>query len=93
MPDAPVEHVVVEAGLELGPIVGLDRLDPERQPSEDLVEEADRGRLVATLVGAQDPDAGAVVDRGVLVDLRRDPGSGAMNLTSIWTRDPGCGRS
>ena len=28
--DPPVEHVVVEAGLELSAIVGLDGLDPER---------------------------------------------------------------
>ena len=30
--DALVEHVVVEAGLKLGTVVGLDDLDAERQP-------------------------------------------------------------
>jgi hypothetical protein len=61
--------VVVEARLELGPVVGLDRLDPERQPGQDLVEEPDRGRLVAAVVGAQDADPVAVVDGRVLVVL------------------------
>lgn len=35
----------MEARLELGSVVGLDRLDPERKPGQNLVEEADRGRL------------------------------------------------
>jgi hypothetical protein len=30
--DALVQHVVVEAGLKLGTVVGLDDLDAERQP-------------------------------------------------------------
>ena len=46
--DAPVEQVVVEDRLELGPVVGLDDLDPEGQLLEDLVDEADGRRLGAT---------------------------------------------
>ena len=30
----------MEPGLELSPVVGLDRLDPERQPGQDLVDGA-----------------------------------------------------
>ena len=55
--------------LELGAVVGLDDLDPERELLEDVVEELDRGLLVVAGVDPQHPDAGAVVDRGVLVVL------------------------
>jgi hypothetical protein len=55
--------------LELGAVVGLDDLDPEREFLEDIVEELDRGLLVVVGIEAQYPDAGAVVDRGVLVVL------------------------
>mgnify|MGYP001820665967 CR=1 FL=1 len=67
--DAPVEQVVVEGRPGLGPVVGLDDLDPEGQLREDLVDEADGRSLVGPVVDAQDPDAGAVVDGGELVVL------------------------
>ena len=67
--DAPVQDVPVEARLELGAVVGLDRNDPEREPLEEVVEELDGGLLVALGVNAQHPDAGAVVDGGELVVL------------------------
>lgn len=34
--DAPIEHVVMELGAELGPVVGLDDLDSEWKPSQDV---------------------------------------------------------
>ena len=67
--DALVQQVVVEAGLELGAVVGLDDLDPEREPLQDIVEELDGSFLVELGVDAQDPQAGAVVDGGELVIL------------------------
>jgi hypothetical protein len=36
----------VEACAELGPVVGLDDLDPERQPRQHMVQELDGGLLV-----------------------------------------------
>jgi hypothetical protein len=72
--DAAVEQVPVEGTLELGAVVGLDDLDPERELLEDVVEELDRGLLVVAWVDPQHADAGAVVDRGVLVVLL--PGAG-----------------
>src|SRR5712691_11270387 len=39
VPDAPIQHVVVELCLELGAVVGLDDLDPERELLEHVVEE------------------------------------------------------
>lgn len=41
--DALVQDVPVEGGLELRAVVGLDLLDLERQPREDVVQELDRG--------------------------------------------------
>jgi hypothetical protein len=36
---------------------------------EDVVDEPDRGLLVVARVDAQDAEAGAVIDRGVLIVL------------------------
>jgi hypothetical protein len=67
--DALVQDVVVEQGLELGAVVGLDDLDPEREALQDVVDELDGCLLVELGVDAQDPQAGAVVDGGELVVL------------------------
>ena len=53
--DALVQGVPVEAGTELGTVVRLDGLDPERQPGQDVVEELDGGLLVGGRVEPQDP--------------------------------------
>ncbi|QRP45450.1 hypothetical protein [Amycolatopsis sp. FDAARGOS 1241] len=47
----------------------MDLLDLERQPGPDVAEELDRGLLVRARVDPQDAQAGAVIDRGVLVEL------------------------
>lgn len=65
--DALVEQVPVECGAEFLAVVGLDLLDLERQLGEDVVDELDGGLLVVARVGAEDPEPGAVIDRGVLV--------------------------
>ena len=49
--------------------IGLHTLDLEGQSRHDVVDEADRGLLVAAWVGAQDSEPGAVVDGGELVVL------------------------
>jgi hypothetical protein len=71
--DALVQQVIVEQGLELHAIVGLDDLDPERQPLQHVVDELGGRLLVELRVDAQDPKAGAVVDGRELVVLARDP--------------------
>jgi hypothetical protein len=43
---ASVRDMPVEACSELGAVVGLDDLDPEREPRQDIVEELDGGLLV-----------------------------------------------
>nr|WP_219420446.1 hypothetical protein [Pseudonocardia nigra] len=65
--EALVQGAPVERGLELGTVVCLDDLDPERQPPEDVVEEGDRGLLVGLGVDLEHAEPGAVVDRGELV--------------------------
>ena len=67
--DAPVQHVPVKRRGELRTVVGLDRLDGERQLGQDVAEELDRGLLVVARVDLEDPQPGAVVDRGELVEL------------------------
>ena len=46
--------------MELCPVVGLDDMDPERQPLPDLIEELDRSALVAAIINLQYPDARAL---------------------------------
>ena len=67
--DAAVQHVPVEAGLELGAVVGLDRFDSEGEPLEEVVEELDGCFLVVLRIDAQHAYAGAVVNGGELVVL------------------------
>jgi hypothetical protein len=66
MTGASVQDLPVEAGAELGSVVGLDDLDPERQPLQHLVQELD-GRLLVEL--GVDAQPGAVIDGGELVEL------------------------
>jgi hypothetical protein len=72
-PDVEVTDVVrlempVEAGLELGAVIGLDHQHAEGQPPNDLVHEADRRRLVAGIVDLEHPDTRAVIDCGELIE-------------------------
>ena len=66
--DTPVQYVIVKLGLEFGSVVGLDRLDLERQLGEEVVEELDRGLLIAAGIDAKDPESGAVVDSRELIE-------------------------
>lgn len=67
--EALVEHVPVEGGLELGPVVDLDRVDPEGQAFGDVVDEGDGSLLVAARVDPQHAQSGEVVDCAELVVL------------------------
>jgi hypothetical protein len=69
MADAFVQDMPVEAGAELGAVVGLDDLDPKREPLQQVVQELDGGLLVAPVIEAQHSEPGAVVDGGELVVL------------------------
>ena len=53
MAGACVQDVPVEACAELDPVVGLDDLDPERQPLQEVVEELDGRLLVAPVIDAR----------------------------------------
>ncbi len=67
--NAAIQHVPVEGGLKLGPVVCLDPLNAERQLLEDVVDELDSRLLVEAVVHPKHPNPGAVVDRGELVML------------------------
>lgn len=66
MADVLVEQVPVKRRPELRPLVGLDLLDLERQSGQHIVQELDRRPLVRPRVDLQNPQPGAVIDRGVL---------------------------
>jgi hypothetical protein len=50
-------------------VVGLDHLDLERELLKHIVQEPDGSLLVQPVVDPQDPDPGAVIDRGELIVL------------------------
>ena len=63
-------------GLELGAVVGLHDVHAERQPPQDVVDEADRRALVAGVVDLEHANARAVVDGRELIEAlsgARDP--------------------
>jgi hypothetical protein len=83
MAGAFVQDVPVEAGTELGAIVGLDDLDPEREPLQQVVQELDGGLLVAPVIEAQHSEPGAVVDGGELVVLLGLVGGAGKRLDEL----------
>ena len=91
--DAAVEDVPVEGSLELCPVVRLDRHHSKGQALQRVVDELDGGLLVEPVVDLEDPEPGAVINRGVLVMPLASTGDCEMNLTSTWTRSPGSGFS
>jgi hypothetical protein len=56
----------VESGLELGAVIRLYDVDPEREPPQDLVDELDRRRLIAGVIHLEHANARAIVDGGEL---------------------------
>jgi len=59
----------MELGLELMAIVGPHLADPERKPGNDVIDEGDRIGLGMPVVDLECPDAGRIINRGVLVAL------------------------
>jgi hypothetical protein len=51
--DPAVEKMPMEGSLELGTVVGLDDLDLEGEPFEQVVEELDGGLLVTSWIGTE----------------------------------------
>jgi hypothetical protein len=73
MTDALVFDVPVELGLELVPVVRPHLADTEWEALDDVVEEVDGIGLCVPAVDLQRPDAGGVVDGGVLIAFYRLP--------------------
>src|SRR6185503_916390 len=66
--DLEIVQMAVKLRLKLGPVVRLHRPHPERQPPPDVVDEADRGALIARVKDLQHADARAVIDRRELIE-------------------------
>jgi hypothetical protein len=71
MTDALVLDMPMELGLELMAIVGPHLADPEGEPGNDVVDEGDRIGLGMPVIDPECPDAGRIINRGVLVALDR----------------------
>ena len=80
MPDIQRFRVPVEPGLELGAVVRLQHLDTEREPLSNLVQETDCCALITPIVDFQNPDAGAVIDSGELVEALTGPWDALQEL-------------
>ena len=91
MPDIQRLGMPVELGLELCAIVSLQHMDTERESLSDLVEEPDRRALVAGIVDLENPDTGAVVDRGELVEAFARPWDALEELHVHLQAVPGLG--
>jgi hypothetical protein len=92
MTDALVLDVPMELGLELMAIVGPHLADPEGEPGNDVVDEGDRIGLGVPVVDLERPDAGRIVNGGVLVALDRLAVfslKDQKNFTSTWIWCPG----
>jgi hypothetical protein len=68
VPDTAVLDVPVELGLELVAAVGADALDAEGELRDDVFDEVDGIGLVVAAVDLQSPNAGCVIDCGVLAE-------------------------
>src|SRR4029453_17687901 len=74
--DVELLEMPVEMGLEFGAIVGLNDVDAEGEPPEDVINEGDRRTLIARVEDFKHANAGAVVDSGELIEAparSRDP--------------------
>jgi hypothetical protein len=60
-------YMPMKERLELVATVGSDRLDPERELVDDVVDEADCVGLCVTLVDLQCAYPRRIIDRGVLI--------------------------
>ena len=71
MTDALVLDMPMELGLELMAIVGPHLADPEGEPGNDVVDEGDRIGLGVPVVDLERPDAGRIINGGILIAFDR----------------------
>jgi hypothetical protein len=71
MANALIFDMPVELCLELVAVVCPHFANPEGEPGDNVVDEGDRIGLGVPIVDLERPDAGRIIDRGVLVALDR----------------------
>ena len=71
MTNALVLDMPVELGLKLVAIIGSHFFDAERELGDDIVDEGDGIGLIVALIDFESPDAGCIVNGGVLITLDR----------------------
>jgi hypothetical protein len=67
VPDAFVLDMPVDFGLEFVAVIRPDFTDSERELFNDIVDEVDGIGLGVTSIDLECPDAGRIIDGGVLV--------------------------
>jgi hypothetical protein len=68
VPDIAHLEMPVKLRLKLGAVIGLDDVDAERQSARYVIDELDGRALVTRIVDLQDPNPGAIIDRGELIE-------------------------
>ena len=71
MTDALILDMPVELGLEFMTVICTDFTDPERDLGDDVVDEGDGIGLGVAAIDLERPNAGGIIDGGVLVALGR----------------------
>jgi hypothetical protein len=91
VPDALVLDMPVEFGLEFVAVIRPNFTDAERELFNDIVDEVDGIGLGMAGVYLECPDAGRIIDGGVLVtpDVFTLSADEVRNLTSTWIWWPG----
>jgi hypothetical protein len=94
--DAFIQNMPMELVPELRAVVRLDHFRMERQSRENIIDELNRGFLIASLIDLQHPNARAVIDGRILImppscsrnprqelHIELDPMTGFMLLISL----------
>ena len=69
MADALVFDMPMELGLKLVTVIGSDFADAEEESFDDIIYESNGAGLGMALIDFEGPDAGGIVDGGILVAL------------------------
>src|SRR5688572_442714 len=89
MPNVAVLEMPVELRLKLGAVVGLNDVDAKRQAAQDIIDERDGGPLRTGVVDLEHANAGAIIDRGELIEAPACAGNAFQKLDVHLQAMPG----